>query len=369
MNPLSIVHIASGDRWAGAEVQLFTLLSTLQQTTDHQLHAILLNDGELAQKLRATGIDTRVIDESQYNSLAILGELIRTLKQLQPDVVHTHRSKENILGAIANRLTVKAKCLRTVHGAAEYQVSGLRAIIPWLDHWVGRHLQQHIIAVSSELADKLASDYPREKIVVIENGIDVEATRQLASEGKHLVDFAPNKTHIGLIGRLEPVKRGDIFLDMAKQLVTEHPERDWQFHIFGDGSQTEPLKNQCSQLGLDDCVTFHGHTAQIHPYIQALDAVVMCSDHEGLPMTALECVALQTLLIAHCTGGLVQILAAAAQVKQHNASGYAERVARFTAHDHAKERGKILAENSRRIVTSEKNAEAIGKLYNVTKAS
>jgi L-malate glycosyltransferase len=41
--------------------------------------------------------------------------------------------------------------------------------------------------------------------------------------------------------------------------------------------------------------------------IASLDAIIMCSDHEGTPMTALEALALGTPLIAHDVGGLKEI--------------------------------------------------------------
>lgn len=40
---LKVIHIASGDRWAGAEAQVHTLLKTLNQSADIIPYAIVLN--------------------------------------------------------------------------------------------------------------------------------------------------------------------------------------------------------------------------------------------------------------------------------------------------------------------------------------
>src|SRR6185437_12124278 len=49
---LRILHIASGDLWAGAEVQAFTLLCHLNRIPETEVAAVLLNDWTLAEKLR-----------------------------------------------------------------------------------------------------------------------------------------------------------------------------------------------------------------------------------------------------------------------------------------------------------------------------
>jgi L-malate glycosyltransferase len=131
---------------------------------------------------------------------------------------------------------------------------------------------------------------------------------------------------------LEPVKRVDIFLDMAEILINQHSERFWQFHVIGDGKLKTELQEQSTRLGISECVTFHGHRKDIPNCIVALDAIIMCSDHEGTPMTALEALALGTPLIAHDVGGLKEILAAnnpLSLVQNHSADGYAYALIQF----------------------------------------
>ena len=46
------MHIVSGDLWAGAEVQLFTLATALQKLPEVALCIVLLNHGRLEEELR-----------------------------------------------------------------------------------------------------------------------------------------------------------------------------------------------------------------------------------------------------------------------------------------------------------------------------
>jgi hypothetical protein len=88
-NKLRILHIVSGDRWAGAEVMVYALLKEMRK--HHDVFAILLNPGELAKHLHDTDVTTTILDESKLHSWKIFKRIRRTLKEIDPDIVHTPR--------------------------------------------------------------------------------------------------------------------------------------------------------------------------------------------------------------------------------------------------------------------------------------
>jgi glycosyltransferase involved in cell wall biosynthesis len=327
-SPIKVLHIISGDLWAGAEVQAYTLLTSLP--AEYELLVILMNYGELETRLKAAGIKTHVIDERQINSLKIISQLIASIRQFSPHVIHTHRQKENILGTIANLFShwptsKRARSLRTVHGAPEHQAKGLKQLLIKLDQVCGRYGQDAIISVSNDLTHKLQRQFPAKYIHTIHNGINV-AQLKLISPATDVRKNAKTAIHIGIIGRLEPVKRVDLFLQTAAYLIQHASEFNFRFHIIGDGKLRQTLEQLTTQLGLTKQVRFHGHRSDSQAAIAALDIVVMCSDHEGTPMTALETLALGKPLIAHKVGGLAEILQTHPEllVDLHNPQGYAE---------------------------------------------
>lgn len=168
--PMKVLHIASGDLWAGAEVQLFTLTKALKNNSDTTVDIILLNHGILERKLISNGIKVIIVDESKLNGLIILWKIIRIIHQMQPDVIHTHRIKENVLGSLAALLNGNIPNLRTTHGAPEHAPSWkqpTKRLFHWLNIICGRYLQHAIIAVSDDLADQLNKEYPAKNIHVI----------------------------------------------------------------------------------------------------------------------------------------------------------------------------------------------------------
>jgi L-malate glycosyltransferase len=329
---LRILHIMSGDLWAGAEVQTCTLISELVRMLDIEVAAVVMNDGKLADELRAVGIRVEVMNERELGPLQIGLRLRRLLIDWRPDVIHTHREKENILGMIANRAWRNVPSVRTMHGGNEHtSAAGWRGIrhgvVMELDRWFGRASQQRVIAVSRDLSIRLARDFPASRIVLIENGVAAEAVR--AARG--VAEFRtadPNSTHIGIVGRLVPVKRVDIFLEAAVYLRSNCPKRSWRFHVFGDGPLRSDLEGLSERLQISDVITFHGHRPDIATCIGGLDALVICSDHEGMPMTALEAAALEVPTVAHAVGGLVDVVPEALLVSRHESEGYGEAILR-----------------------------------------
>ena len=213
---MKIIHLASGDLWAGAEVQLFHLAVKLHELYGIHLLVVLLNHGQLEQELIEKGIAVTVLDESKLSGFSILLEFYHIVKLFQPDIVHTHRSKENVIGGIVARLNGK-KSVRTVHGASEFSIRPFnlkRFVFDGADRLAGFFLQQKIISVSDELKQKMKKIYPDSKLAVIENCVDVEYIEKKSLKPcNHDID--KNNFNIAFIGRFVPVKRVDIFYSIA----------------------------------------------------------------------------------------------------------------------------------------------------------
>jgi len=303
--PLHVTHIASGDLWAGAEVQLFTLCKPLHRMANVNVSVILLNHGTLEEKLKKQDIPVTILDETRLNGFQIIKCIHRTLKQNKPDIVHTHRLKENILGSLAAKAT-GIPSLRTIHGAPEHALDWRRphkALFYILDWITGFFIQEGIIVVSGELKTTLTNIYPAKKLKVIENGVDLETlTPYCRSPEERIIPTGPYK--IGLVARLVPVKRVDLFIQTATYLRKHHPEIQAHFHIYGGGPLRSELEDLTRKHKIEDIVHFEGHCDDIHQQIASLDVLLITSDHEGLPMTLLEAMAIGIPVVAHATGGI-----------------------------------------------------------------
>ncbi len=302
---MKILHIASGDLWAGAEKQFYTLLLALAKQDKLEVMAIILNPGTLADKLQRAGITTQVLDESQQSGLELARAINRYLAQQSPDLVHTHRLKENTLGGLLAAWR-GIPSVRTQHGSSEHTldsrqlVKRLQNSLAWL---VGRYLQKRIIAVSEPLARELRASFGNSRVCVIHNGLELGDT----TGGPVEKPTGPLK--VGFAGRLAPVKRVDLFLRIAQAVLEQGSTGNQpEFHILGDGPLRDDLLQQADDLGLADVVNFHGHVDNAEQHIAELDVLILCSDHEGLPMAALEAMKHHTLVLTYPMGGLPELL-------------------------------------------------------------
>lgn len=368
-NDIKIVHIASGDLWAGAEVQLYTLVTQLSTVENTHIHVILLNHGTLEEKLRAKDIPITVLDEASLNGLSILRQMISTVAEIQPNIIHTHRIKENIFGSIAARINSNIPSLRTAHGAPEHKPDGVqiaKRLILFLDWFCARFLQKKIIAVSQDLADILKTSYPEKKITVIENGIDIKSFSQAEQrDSDSRKGNAPLR--IAIAGRLSPVKRIDIFIQTAQKLKQNHPELNLNFHIYGEGPLRGELEALSHQLKTNGFVHFEGHCSDIKAAFEKTDLLLMTSDHEGLPMILLEAMATRTPIVAHAVGGIPNLLNngnCGILIKENKPESYATAISELALFP--EQRAKIAQQAFIRLTghySAKQNAESYLKVY------
>lgn len=301
-----VLHLASGDLWAGAEVQLYHLARHLNAMADIVLLVVVLNEGELQRRLGAAGVRVQVLDESKYGFLALLTRLVSISRRYRPDVIHTHREKENLLGSLASIVVRGGRSVRTAHGIWEHrprfwEISKRLQLLA--DRWAGRYLQRNIVCVSEELKMALLAIYPARKLLVIENGVDVDMVRQSAAQGAADVG---NRFNVVFAGRMMPVKRVDLFVEIARLTELAYPGK-FCFYALGDGPDMAAAVKTAEEAGLGNIV-FTGFRFDLLTWLGAMDALCITSDREGLPMVLLEAMALKVPVISRRVGGIGPVL-------------------------------------------------------------
>lgn len=362
-----VTHIVSGDWWAGAEAQVFQLIQRLAESKTVTLSVIVFNPGDLYQKLSDLGISVELADEKKLGPLSQVNAIRKHLIQHRTQVVHTHGFKENILGTIAQHLSGVPKSLRTVHGSPETQSqrrSLKKAVITLIDAIAARLGQDALVAVSSQLYKQLSKTFPG-KTTVILNFIDTDTSNSGSldrNSGNKQDEFV-----LGLVGRLVPVKRVDLFLE-AVAILRERYHKPVKGVVVGSGPLLDELRHQATSLGIGEHVKFTGFSNSVHKELLAFDALLMPSDHEGLPMTLLEALALRVPAIGHNAGGIPEVLDGGhcgLLVDHHTPEGYADAVLKLMGMppyevDQLTERGSKHLTNN---FDSRKNSEKYESLY------
>ena len=308
---INVCHLISGDLWAGAEVQMFTVVTALNKAPELNVSAIVLNEGKLVSKLRDVGIEVTVIDESQYGFLQILRQAKKYLGGKNIDILHTHRYKENVIGALLKKGGSVRYIVQTVHGINEplKWFKALKAkLYSSVNLYYTRKYFDKILAVSDDIRNTLGKKVDSDKLDTIHNAINPANIRITDTTEKIKHDLGINSIEhiIGSAGRMVPVKGYSVFLDMAKIILAKIPGT--MFLLVGDGPLMEELKIKARRMGIGDQVLFLGFRNDIIDIINCLDIFVISSYHEGIPMALLEAMALKKAVVATAVGGINEII-------------------------------------------------------------
>jgi L-malate glycosyltransferase len=308
---ITVCHIASGDLWAGAEVQLFTLLEALAKEPTLALSAVILNNGKLAEKLGGININLTVLDEKTSGFFGLKKAFLEKLTLNPVDIIHSHRYKENILAAFAKKHRKAKRLVQTVHGLGEPH-KGLASLKTAVTDLTNRHFTNKyfdkVISVSEDIEKRLHEYYGSPKVITIHNAVDpvkVKPARS-AAEIRNEFGIAAGAPLIGAIGRMVPVKAYDTFLSMAVEILKIRP--DCCFLLVGDGPLKDELLALSHGLGIDGKVIFTGFRDDVLDLVNALDIFVISSLHEGIPMALLEAMALKKAIVSTAVGGINEVI-------------------------------------------------------------
>ncbi|HBN75692.1 MAG TPA: glycosyltransferase family 1 protein [Planctomycetaceae bacterium] len=249
-------------------------------------------EGSLMDLVHASGC--RVIEIpsllrklQSLQELAALRQIKSALKELQPDIVHTHSSKAGIIGRKA-AYDLKLPCVHTIHGAAfHYGQNKILYRVYRKAEKIAQKWTDHYISVADAMSQQyLEAGIGRpEQYTTISSGFDVEPFLQKPTERASLrKEWGLNDEHIliGKIGRLFPLKGHDAIIAVAADVIRQAPQV--RFLFIGDGILREQYQNEIREQGLQDHFIFTGlvDPTEIPRLMQATDIVAHTSQWEGL---------------------------------------------------------------------------------------
>lgn len=297
---VKVCHIISGDLWAGAEVMACSLLKGLRGSAALELSVILLNEGRLAEEIKRLEIPVTICSEAENSFLPLYRLVRKEIGRLQPDIIHAHRYKENMLACLAARGR-GIRLISTQHGMSEptAELSLKNSLIARLNLTLLARCFEKVVAVSDDIRTAFLSRYgfDRSRVVTIHNGIEITA---------EVPDRGGTPLVIGSLGRLFPVKDYPLMLAVAKLVCAARV--DVIFELSGDGVEKEKLIALIQDAGLDGRFLLQGFVADTAPVYRATDIYINTSVHEGIPMSVLEAMSWGIPVVAPRVGGFSEII-------------------------------------------------------------
>ncbi|MXP21931.1 glycosyltransferase [Gordonia sp. HNM0687] len=148
------------------------------------------------------------------------------------------------------------------------------------------HRRSRYVTVSGPSADELvALGVDRERITVIRNGIDPVAAEPAGTDGTGDRTAGPR---LCVLSRLVPHKQVEDALAVVAEL--RHTRADVHLDVIGGGWWRDELHATAARLGVERCVTFHGHVDERrkHQLLDRADVHLMPSRKEGWGLAVVE---------------------------------------------------------------------------------
>ena len=319
--PLTVAHVIHSGGFYGAERVVHDL--ALQQARQRQVVPILIDvvDADMEQSLLGRRLQAtpavRVVALPTRRGLTIpaLRAYARTLRDLKPDVVHSHGYKPTALHIVSRILGMHdTPLVVTAHGYTLTSPSLKDRLYQWLDVAMLARANA-VVAVSAAMARYLAEQSSRIHSCTIPNGMDPS----LHASGEHplrtyLQANVPSFTSstrtpviIGSVGRLVPMKNHALLIDTVGDLIARG--LPCVLVILGDG----PLRGELEALwrsrmpGIDPLLM--PHRDDVLDWVGDMDIFCMPSGPgEGLPMALLEAGLLERAVVCSTSGGMADLI-------------------------------------------------------------
>lgn len=288
---MRIVFIITGLSTGGAEMMLFKVLERLdrQRFAPHVISLTTL--GELASRIEALGIPVDAVGmKPGLPSPSGFFRLVRMLKPLNPDVVHTWMYHADLLGGLAARLAGVSSvgwCIRNSNLDKNRTKLSTRAVVS-LCASISKWVPSRILSCSERARQvHVACGYAAEKMVVVPNGFDLsqfkpdlDARRRIRAE-LGITDQTPL---VGLIGRFDPQKNHAGFFEAAGVLHRHMPHVHFVLAGHGIDMSNAALKQSITKEGVLAKTHLLGLRNDMPELMAALDVLASSSSYgEAFP--------------------------------------------------------------------------------------
>ena len=264
---MKIAHYVLSSTFAGIEQHV----QELADIQDRDNEIVVICNQSISHHYK--NIEVKVVENISRRSIFGILSLILVLRNIRPDIVHSHGSKTtSIINSV--RRFIKLRHVASVHGIKSKTKVYNKA--------------NRVIAGSQKIQESLKTESS-----LVENWWHPSLPENINNTAEYVL----------AIGRLEPVKGFDLLIEswvnVNKKLL-----------IVGDGPEHSKLNSLIDKHGLGDFITITPSVSKegLIEYYQKASLLIVSSRREGGPRVALEALYLHIPVISTNVGHMSQIL-------------------------------------------------------------
>jgi len=258
----------------------------IELTKEYEVYASL-PDHTHDEEFEAEGI--RVID-TQINrrgvnpvqDLKLLGNYLKILKEIKPDVVLTYTIKPNVYGGLACSIK-KIPYLANITGlGSALENPGILQKITKMLYKIGLRSANTVFMQNQVNYDFCKANRLTKSEMVLLPGSGVN------TEKFGVLPWPEEKKAFVYVSRVMKEKGIEEYIACAKAIKAEYPEVD--FHILGFCE--ENYENELARLNEEGTIIYHGAVKDVRPYLEKVRCIIHPSFYpEGMSNVCLEAAA------------------------------------------------------------------------------
>ncbi len=301
-----IDHLGRG----GSERQLFLTMVHLDPAL-FERHIVVFNRSPHAvydDALRDAGVRVWLLPDTCRTIRQRLQYLVRLLRKLKADVVHSWTIHDNPYAGLAGRLAKVPVRWGSLRGSLK--LTGFQAL-PSYFRYASLHLVSRIMVNAPSLQAELEeAGIKPQRIILLPNIVIVPVQSTTAVD---LSDLGITEAHrvVGTVGNVRQVKNQQLLIEALAEIIRLH--EDVRGIIVGQSIPSEAdlpsqLQVRIDELGLRGRVVMAGFRADIPQLMQRLNVFCLTSRREGTPNALLEAMAAGCPVVATAVGGIPNIV-------------------------------------------------------------
>jgi glycosyltransferase involved in cell wall biosynthesis len=216
--------------------------------------------------------------------------------------------------------------------------------ITWLGRQIAYRYMNDIVVLTKRDLNNYKKQFPKVKnIKQIYNPAEYEISKS---------DYNVESKKILSCGRLAHQKGFDILIDVAKKVLYENP--DWQWDIYGDGEDRPALEKKISDNKLEDKVVLKGSVKSMRGIYERYSLFVLTSRYEGFGLVITEAQSYKLPVVSfNCNCGPDELI-------EHNVNGYL--IDNFDLNEMARKISDLIKDKEKRMMFSSETSLKKDKL-------
>ncbi len=304
---IKVLHIIKSLGRGGAEM---LLPETLKQHDQEQFefHYIyfLPWKNQMVEAIESAG--GKVTCFKANNNIQLLlqfRKIIAYCKQNNIQIIHAHLP----WAGFVSRIVYKIKKKPTLY--TEHNLQERYHFITKVLNKLSFNFQSQGIGVSDDVTNSITKKIaPKTAAVTILNGVNTDSFIRNDLDAKKSIRnqyaIPEDAFLVGTVAVFRFQKRLDLWLEIIAKAIKVNPKI--YGIIVGAGPLNSELLAKHKELNLEGKVIFTGLQTQVKPYYEAMDAFMMSSSFEGLPIALLEAMSMECAILTTNAGGIKEVL-------------------------------------------------------------